>query len=314
MLNMIDTTVPIFSFSELQEGLHKEKFHKCLSEQGVFYLTQYGMSDTDHHPAKTSVMDLFSNSTEEEKAEIMTQTAGIRRGYSKLEAESTAQVINAGKYTDYSMCYSMGISDNLFPSEEFKQMWVQYFAQLYQVAKKTAKEALSVVGAYPIGDIDSFLDCDPVLRFRYFPEVPEDRCAEFQPNRMAPHYDLSIVTLIHQTPCPNGFISLQYKTGDIFVDLPPLPNALIIICGAVATLVSNGKIKAPTHRVLAPTLAQRVGSDRTSSVFFLRPNHDFTFSLPLAKACGFDTNLTGEKATFKQWIGTNYVEMMAYKE
>ena len=40
MLNMIDKTVPIFSFSELQQGLHKEKFHKCLSEQGVFYITQ----------------------------------------------------------------------------------------------------------------------------------------------------------------------------------------------------------------------------------------------------------------------------------
>uniref|UniRef100_A0A914VNZ3 Fe2OG dioxygenase domain-containing protein n=1 Tax=Plectus sambesii TaxID=2011161 RepID=A0A914VNZ3_9BILA len=203
----------------------------------------------------------------------------------------------------------MGISDNLFPSPEFEQVWTHYFSQMYGAAQETAREVLNTMGAYCEGGIDSFLDCDPMLRFRYFPEVPEHRCAELQPLRMAPHYDLSIVTLIHQTPCPNGFVSLQCNIGGTFVDVPPIPSSVVVVCGAVSTLVCGGKVKAPNHQVLAPASKQRVGSSRTSSVFFLRPKSDFTVSIPLAKTCGFNTSLTGDTATFKDWIGGNYINL-----
>jgi deacetoxycephalosporin-C synthase/deacetoxycephalosporin-C hydroxylase len=278
-------------------------------EKGVFYLKECGVSDDEHQLARTVAMNFFEHGSEEEKASVITGIPGIRRGYSKLEAESTAQVTNSGEYSDYSMCYSMGTSGNLFPSPEFKQVWTNYYNRMYSAAQETARVVLNATEATCEGGIDSLLDCDPVLRFRYFPEVPEHRCAEFEPLRMAPHYDISIVTLIHQTPCPNGFVSLQYDVGGTFVDLPHVPASVVVLCGAVATLVSGGKVKAPTHRVLAPTSEQRVGSSRTSSVFFLRPKFDFTISIPLAKACGLNISLTGDTALFKDWIGGNYINL-----
>lgn len=180
--------------------------------------------------------------------------------------------------------------------------------------QEAARQVLNAIGAICEGGTDSFLDCDPVLRFRNFPEVPEHRCAERQPLRMAPHYDLSIITLIHQTPCPNGFVSLQCDVGGTFVDLPPIADSVIVMCGAVATLVSGGKVRAPKHQVSALASDQRVGSSRTSSVFFLRPKSDFKFSIALAKACGLDISLTGNTASFKEWIGGNYVEMINKNE
>lgn len=306
---MADTTVPIFSFPELQEGLRRDEFRTCLTEKGVFYLTEPPIPEGEYRRARAAMMDFFVHASEEEKASVMNANPSIRRGYSRLEAESTAKVTNTGDYSDYSMAYSMGMFENLFPSSELEEVLTPYFGRTYAAAQEVARSVLDAAGARCEGGVDSFLECDPVLRFRYFPEVPEHRCAEHQPLRMAPHYDLSIVTLIRQEPCSNGFVSLQCEVGGSFVGLPSMPGSLVVVCGAVSTLVSGGKVKAPKHRVLAPASEQRVGSSRTSSVFFLRPGADFTFSIPLAKACGFDVSLGGDTATFKDWIGGNYVNL-----
>lgn len=127
---------------------------------------------------------------------------------------------------------------------------------------------------------------------------------------MATHYDISTITLIHQTPCPNGFVSLKCEVdGGVYVDVPAVPDALLVICGAVATLVSEGKTKAPKHHVVAPGEDKRVGSASTSSVFFLRPKADFEFAVRKAKAYGFNVSLKGNRATFGEWIGGNYVNL-----
>ena len=306
--DMTNIKVPIFSLRDLQKGRHQDEFRNCLTEMGFFYLKDYGISEDEHKIAREMIMNFFEHGSQEEKESVITTRPRIRRGYSKLEVESTARATGTGEYSDYSMAFSMGLTDNLFPSREFENALTPYFQSLYTATQATAKEALKTIGADCQGGVDSFLDCDPLLRFRYFPEVPEDRCAENKP-RMAPHYDLSIVTLIHQTPCPNGFVSLQCEVGGCFVDLPHIPDTAVVMCGAVAVVVSGGKIKAPFHQVQSPSSKQQAGSSRTSSVLFLRPKADFTFSVPAAKSYGLDISLQGETATFREWMGGNYVNM-----
>jgi deacetoxycephalosporin-C synthase/deacetoxycephalosporin-C hydroxylase len=133
--------------------------------------------------------------------------------------------------------------------------------------------------------------------------------AETEPLRMAPHYDLSIVTLLKQTPCPNGFVSLRVQRDGEFVEVPAVPGAMLVFCGAVASIVTQNRAISPRHHVAAPGADQRVGSERTSNVFFLRPSGDFEFSVPAARELGFDISLDGERATFEEWIGGNYVNI-----
>ncbi|MEU7056921.1 2OG-Fe(II) oxygenase family protein [Streptomyces sp. NPDC046197] len=312
---MADTTVPIFSLAELQKGADREEFRRCVTQTGVFYLTDYGVLEEEHRLATDTAMDFFAHGTTQEKQAVTTKIPTMRRGYSALEAESTAQVTRTGTYTDYSMSFSMGISDNLFPSQRFEEVWTDYFGHLYAAAQETARVVLRASGTYEGGDedMDTLLDCDPVLRLRYFPEVPEHRAAEREPRRMAPHYDLSVITLIHQTPCANGFVSLQAEVGGELVDLPAVPDAVVVLCGAIAPVVTQGAVPAPRHHVRSPGAGQREGSDRTSSVFFLRPSTDFTFSVPKARTYGLDVDLDADTATFGDWIGTNYVTMHAVK-
>jgi deacetoxycephalosporin-C synthase/deacetoxycephalosporin-C hydroxylase len=302
--------VPTFSLPELRAGKCKDEFRNCLEKMGVFYLKNIGIAEASHARAVHAAMDFFISGSEEDKRKVTNTIPDIRRGYARLEGESTARVTNTGEYSDYSMAYSMGLSGNLFPSPEFERAFNFYFEETYSAAQTTAREVLTTIGANHPGGIDRLVDsCDPLLRLRYFPDVPQDRCAEREPLRMAPHYDLSIVTLIQQTPCANGFVSLQCHAGDRQILLPHCPDATIVLCGAVASIVSGGKVKAPRHQVRAPTSEYRVGSARTSSVFFLRPSADFRFSVSVAKACDLDVSLPGPTATFKEWISGNYVTM-----
>ena len=302
-------TIPTFSLAELKQGLHHEALRACATEMGVLYLTDYGVSDEDHRQTREAAMQIFEHATPEEKQALTTKISNIRRGFSGLEAESTALVTNTGEYSDYSMCYSMGTSDNIFPTPAFEATWTDYFDRLYAVAQDTARVILNSTGTYDGRDMDELLDGDPMLRLRYFPEVPADRVAEQVPLRMAPHYDLSIVTLIHQTPCANGFVSLQAEVGGEMVDLPSVPGTIVVLCGAVATIASQGAVPAPKHHVAAPPAHLQAGSGRTSSVFFLRPRASFTFSVPAARSYGLNVIVTGETATFGDWMGINYEEL-----
>ncbi|MER5884113.1 2OG-Fe(II) oxygenase family protein [Streptomyces sp. NPDC001941] len=309
----MNSTVPTFSLAALSKGEDQEAFHRCMTRAGVCYLTDTGVSEEDHRHATRTATDFFARGSAEEKAAVTTSVPTMRRGYSALEAESTAQVTNTGTYTDYSESFSMGIGGNLFPSPAFEAVWQDYFDRLYRATQDTARAVLVASGSYDGPDLDELLDADPVLRLRYFPEVPEHRAAELVPRRMAPHYDLSIVTLIHQTPCANGFVSLQAEIDGEMVSLPHVPGTVVAMCGAIAPLVTQGRVPAPRHHVISPGAGQREGSDRTSSVFFLRPATDFSFSVPKARAYGLDVSLDAETATFGDWIGTNYVTMHATK-
>ncbi len=308
---MADTPVPLFSLAALLRGADQKRFRECVTGSGVFYLTDCGVTDQDHQAAREMALDFFERGTATAKQAVSTAVSTMRRGYSALEAESTAQVTSTGDYTDYSMSFSMGSTGNLFPSLEFETLWTAYYDRLCGAARNTARVVLNSTGTYDGEDLETLLDCDPVLRLRYFPEVPEHRVAELEPRRMAPHYDLSIITLIHQTPCANGFVSLHVDVGGESVGLPAVPDTVIGLGGAVAPLVTGGAVPAPGHYVAAPDAARRVGSDRTSSVLFLRPSADFTFSVKQARAYGLDVSLTAESATFGDWIGTNYDTMHA---
>ncbi|KFH44919.1 Cephalosporin biosynthesis expandase/hydroxylase-like protein [Hapsidospora chrysogenum ATCC 11550] len=302
--------VPVFRLDDLKSGKVLTELAEAVTTKGIFYLTESGLVDDDHTSARETCVDFFKNGSEEEKRAVTLADRNARRGFSALEWESTAVVTETGKYSDYSTCYSMGIGGNLFPNRGFEDVWQDYFDRMYGAAKDVARAVLNSVGAPLAGeDIDDFVECDPLLRLRYFPEVPEDRVAEEEPLRMGPHYDLSTITLVHQTACANGFVSLQCEVDGEFVDLPTLPGAMVVFCGAVGTLATGGKVKAPKHRVKSPGRDQRVGSSRTSSVFFLRPKPDFSFNVQQSREWGFNVRIPSERTTFREWLGGNYVNM-----
>ncbi|KAG6018833.1 hypothetical protein E4U41_003555, partial [Claviceps citrina] len=319
--------VPTFSLRDLlaaqSDGAPLTALLDCLTTKGIFYLTDTGLSDADHAAARETCLSFFRHASDEAKRAVTLPDRNARRGFSGLGWESTAVITETGSFSDYSTCYSMGRAGNLFPDREFGAVWQAYFDKMYDASRAVARVVLEAAAAAdgehgkdkdkdpgldldPDLDLDDFLDCDPLLRLRCFPDVPDERVAEQEPLRMGAHYDLSTITLVHQTACANGFVSLQCDLAGRFVDLPTRPDTMVVFCGAVATLVSGGRIRAPLHRVTSPARDQRHGSSRTSSVFFLRPKPSFRFSVPQAVGWGFNVRSPAETTTFGDWLGGNY--------
>ncbi|KAG5927369.1 hypothetical protein E4U42_002312 [Claviceps africana] len=117
-----------------------------------------------------------------------------------------------------------------------------------------------------------------------------------KPLRMGAHYDLSIITLVHQTACDNGFCEVCGR----FVDLPTRPDTVVVFCGAVGTLVRRRQhqgAQAPRQSPLPRPDARQ------------QPHVERLLLAPQADESGFDVRIPSETATFGDWLGGNYVNM-----
>lgn len=161
----------IFSLPALQLGAEADEFWECLTTHGLFYIIDHGLTEGAHLLARKGVMNFFENASEKEKQLILNIDPNKRRGYSALESESTAQVTNNGNYSDFSMAFSMGLSENLFPTPKFEKVWKKYFNSLFVIAKQLANVILKILEFYCKIESSQMSSYDPVLRFRYFPDV-----------------------------------------------------------------------------------------------------------------------------------------------
>jgi isopenicillin N synthase-like dioxygenase len=112
------------------------------------------------------------------------------------------------------------------------------------------------------------------LRYFQYPDVPKRACADSPgagPDRMAAHFDMDVVTLLHQTPCDNGFVSLEALIGEDYVKLPAIRGTLVVNLGEILRLLTGGRVKATVHRVVRPPMRLHAGSARDVLVFFQAP-------------------------------------------
>lgn len=119
---------------------------------------------------------------------------------------------------------------------------------------------------------------------------------------MAAHNDLDILTLLHQTACPNGFVSLQAHVRERWMDVPTIEDTLVVNFGEVLACLTGSAVRATKHRVLAPPASLRLGSARTSTVCFFNPPGEFAIT-------PFDSDFSGHfvgevDLPFRQWLGS----------
>ncbi|GFP96823.1 1-aminocyclopropane-1-carboxylate oxidase homolog 11 [Phtheirospermum japonicum] len=93
----------------------------------------------------------------------------------------------------------------------------------------------------------------------YYPASPEpDRtCGTVN------HFDPTILTVLVQDNC--GGLQIHYE--DNWIDVPPIPGALIANIGDLFQLITNDKFKSVEHRVLA-----RASGNRVSTACFFYPS------------------------------------------
>ncbi|QHV99438.1 isopenicillin N synthase family oxygenase [Spirosoma endbachense] len=269
----------------------------AITESGFFYVKNFGISEDEIEVISNATRSFFGQP--EEYKQAFNRYKQIR-GYTGYRFESTARLFGTGQGKDLCMKYTMGpelspeevleritseediasnaYSPNIFPDAEFRRIWVHYYQRVHHTSLELLEamgEALNLSAESRSVLSEALIEksCGE-LRFFQYPDVPLHACADVPGNgidRMAAHFDIDVITLLHQTPSENGFISLEAKIGEDFVKIPAIRGTLIVNLGEVIRLLTGNLIKATVHRVVRPPQRQHLGSARDVIVFFQAP-------------------------------------------
>lgn len=161
---------------------------------------------------------------------------------------------------------------NQLPSEDilpnFRSVVTQYFDACAKLADKIA-----ILMAKGMGEDESTAVLQGLrerhssyLRSNYYPICKETGEDGTKPLGISPHKDAGFLTvLLQDIDCH----SLQVWKDEQWATIEPVPGAFTINTGDMAEIWSNGKYKAPLHRVLSNETKERY-----SAPFFYNPPYD----------------------------------------
>ena len=163
---------------------------------------------------------------------------------------------------------------NIFPTNEqlpdFRRTVVDYFEDCAKLSDRLA--SLMAQGMGVTVEDDFFRDMKEnhtsYLRLNYYPPCPPtDEKPEVQPLGISPHRDAGFLTvLIQDDDCHS--LQVHLEDSDEWITVDPEPGALTINTGDMAMIWSNGKYRAPVHRVRTDPNKQRF-----SAPFFYNPGY-----------------------------------------
>jgi len=270
---------------------------EAVTHSGFLYLKNHGIADEEIE-AIANETRAFYGQPESYKSQF--DHRNDVRGYTGYRNESTARLFGTSRGKDLCMKYTMGpeltpaevqeritceadvaskaYSANVFPNAIFRAAWIRYYQSVQRASGQLLRllgDALELSAEYMSIWNEMLVEksCGE-LRFFQYPDVPRAACADVPGNgtdRMAAHFDVDVITLLHQTPCENGFVSLEAKLGEQFFKVPAIRGTLVVNLGEIIRLLTGGKVKATVHRVVRPPLNQHKGSARDVTVFFQAP-------------------------------------------
>ena len=273
--------VPIIDLSEPEEALVEKVANAC-STYGFFQVTSHQVPlDTFRDQMK----GYFSLPSETKLG--WKRNEHNARGY--FDDELTKQK------RDWKECLDFGVPGsrdwtlddddsanacldgvNIFPSSEqlpgFRQIVVDYFNDCAELSDRIAKLMALGMGASPEDDFfrDMKENHSSYLRLNYyrpFPSKEDDPADIDKPLGISPHRDAGFLTvLVQDDDCHS--LQVYMEDSKEWITVVPVPGALTINTGDMAMIWSNGKYRAPLHRVRTDPEKQRY-----SAPFFYNPGY-----------------------------------------
>lgn len=262
-------TLPIISLTSLdsEEGL--AQLRRAASDVGFFYLVDHGLSD-DAQQEYLALSRAFFQLPAAEKQSVDMIHSPHFRGYNAMGNEMTAGRFDAREQFDW-MNEELALS-----AEQLKYPWQKLIGpNLWPSAMPTLKPALITLQNKLSGITVNLLQklCESLGVDRYALDhtigaQPYTHAKLIRyPAQQSPqqgvgaHKDPGYLTLVMQ----DSQSGLKVERGNEWVDVAPIPGALVVNIGELLELASNGFLKATNHKVESPTQ----GSERYSIAFFM---------------------------------------------
>jgi isopenicillin N synthase-like dioxygenase len=273
--NEIPEQFLIFDLEKLSQGEDLDKLANSLEKNYPFYIKNYGISEKEMEDIYNIARDFFKR-PENEKVEMSHEKLPpIMRGYTPYGAGAYENNIVNGRAINQYCKYAWGPSDNIYPDDEFNQVFTNYYKKINLASERI----LDCIGeAMDLKDNDQWVNLfdgeETVLHCQvYYPESPLEN------QRMIPHSDASTVTLLNQLPSPNRHVGLLVKIGDDFVGVPPIRGTVVVMVGESLNSFTNSRIKPVIHAVTGPK-SNVEKSERSSMPFFANPRFALKMKCP----------------------------------
>lgn len=268
--------------------LLKELRHALL-EVGFLYLTGYSVDQSTIEDLVRVLPDLFGL-PEEVKESVALVNSPHFLGYSKFGSETTAKVQDHREQFEHANelkgRYDQDDTLPLYTRLQGPNQWIKsstsvpglrgkvesYITALQEVASQflsLVEEALDL----PHDSLACFTGPQDRLKLVHYRPSSTDATLDAQTQGVGPHKDSSgWMTFLLQASDPSikGLQALS-KSGE-WLDVPSVPNTLVVNMGQAFEVVTNGVCKATTHRVLLPP----GDYDRYSVPFFQGVRPDLT--------------------------------------
>jgi isopenicillin N synthase-like dioxygenase len=259
--------------AEKEPTSFRARLREAAHDPGFFYLVGHGVPQGQFDEVLGLAREFFSLPVEV-KNEISQFKSPQFRGYSRVGGELTNDKVDWREQIDIGPEREV-IADaegywrlqgpNLWPSNPpaFRAAFERWDAELSAVGLRLLRHWALSLGA----DEDTF---DPafaalpatLIKVVRYPGTDETS------QGVGVHKDSGVLTLLLVEPHSEG---LQVELGhDEWLDVPPLPGALIVNVGELLEVATGGYLRATRHRVRAP----RPGTDRVSIPYFLNPALD----------------------------------------
>ena len=261
--------------SDAEPARFRAQLREAAHDSGFFYLVGHGVSG-DKMDRVLGLARQFFTLPLEAKNEISQLNSPQFRGYSRIGGELTngkvdwREQIDIGPerpLIDRAEGYWRLQGPNLWPSAPigFRAAFEDWAGTLSTVGIRLLRHWAVSLGAAEDTFDAAFTDRPATLiKVVRYPGTSDTS------QGVGVHKDSGVLTLLL---LEQGSEGLQVEAdAERWIDVPPLPDALIVNIGELLEVATGGYLRATRHRVLAPP----PGTDRVSIPFFLNPALDAT--------------------------------------
>lgn len=268
--------LPVLDLADLEAGPEaverfRDELRRATHEVGFFHL-RHGIDRAVVDELFDTARAFFALPEEDKRAIEMTRSAQFR-GWTRLGGELTQGQVDHREQIDIGPERPAPVvADPPYLRLDGPNQWPAALPRLRTVIEAWT-ERLGVIGrrlmsqwALSLGApadhfASTFDDASTLLKLVRYPGAAGGS------QGVGGHKDPGFLTLLLIEP---GKAGLQVETDDGWIDVPPTDDCFVVNIGELMEAVTDGYLRATSHRVTAPP----VGTERLSIPFFFNPGLD----------------------------------------